>query len=196
MEKQVGEYVAACSVCTRNKVSRHPPQGLLRPLPVPYHPWSDISLNFVTGLLPSEGNTTILTVVDRFSKMIHFIPLPKLPSAKETAEVMLVHMLRLHGFPRHVVSDGGAPVHLPVLEGILRPALSHSQSVLRVSPQCNDQAERLNQKLETGLCCLVSQNLASWSKHLMWVEYTHNTLPCSSSGLSPFQCVYQPPLFP
>ena len=98
MEKEVGEYVAAF---TRSKVS-------LRLLPVPHHLWFDISLDFVTELPPSEGNTTILTVVDRFSKMVHFVPLPKLPSAKETAEVMMRHVLLSHGFPKDVVTDQGS----------------------------------------------------------------------------------------
>lgn len=107
MEKEVGEYVAACPVCARNKTSRRPAPGLLQPLPVPQRPWSDISVDFVTSLPVSEGNTTVLTTVDRFSKMVHFIPLPKLPFAKETAEIMLSHVFRLHGLPRDVVSDRG-----------------------------------------------------------------------------------------
>lgn len=69
--------------------------------------WSVISLDFVTGLPPTEGNTTVRTVVDRFSKMVHFIPLPKLPSAKETAKVLMSQVFRLHGFPRDGVSDQG-----------------------------------------------------------------------------------------
>ena len=65
-------------------------------------------------------------------------------------------------------------------------------------PQSNSQTERLNQGLVIGLRCLVSQNPATWSRHLIWVEYAHSTLPCSSSSLSPFQCAYsfQLPLFP
>lgn len=38
----------------------------------------------VTGLPHSEGNTVILTIVDRFSKIVHFVSPPKLPSAMET----------------------------------------------------------------------------------------------------------------
>ena len=95
MEKDIGEYVAACPACAQNKTSRSPPSGLLKPLPVPHRPWSEISLDFVTGLPPSEGNTTVLTVVDRFSKMVHFIPLPKLPSAKGTAETVLSHVFQI-----------------------------------------------------------------------------------------------------
>lgn len=64
-------------------------------------------------------------------------------------------------------------------------------------PQTNRQMERLNQELETGLRCLASQSPNTWSKQLAWVEYAHNSHPCSSSGLYLFQCVYghQPPLF-
>lgn len=62
------------------------------------------------GVPPSEGNTTILTVVDRFSKMAHFIPLAKLLAAKETADIMLSHVFMLHGLPA---------VHFQVLEGLL-----------------------------------------------------------------------------
>ncbi len=81
--------------------------GFLRPLPIPSRPWSHIALDFVTGLPPSAGNTVVLTVVDRFSKAAHFIPLPKLPSAKETAQVMVDHLFKIHGLPTDVVSDRG-----------------------------------------------------------------------------------------
>ncbi len=39
----------------------------------------------------------VLTVVDRFSKAAHFIPLPKLPSAKVTAVTVVDHVFRIHG---------------------------------------------------------------------------------------------------
>lgn len=107
LEKEVKDYDDACPTCAQQNTLHQPPSGLLQPLPGPSRPWSDISLDFVTGLLPSEGNTTVLTVVDRFSKMVHFIPLTKLPSAKETADVVLHHAFRLHDFPRDVVSDQG-----------------------------------------------------------------------------------------
>ena len=82
MDKDIREFVVACSVCARNKASHLPPSGLLRLLPIPKCPWSHIALDSVTGLPESDGNTVIFVVVDRFSKAAHFIALPKLPSAR------------------------------------------------------------------------------------------------------------------
>lgn len=65
------EFVSACSA----KPLIPPPAGL---------PWSHIAVDFVKGLPLSEGNIAILTIVDRFSKAVHFVPLPQLLSALET----------------------------------------------------------------------------------------------------------------
>lgn len=53
-------------------------------------------------------------------------------------------------------------------------------------PQSNSQTENKNQEMETAFCRMVSQNLPSWSRHLLWMEYAHNSLTSSSTGLSPF----------
>lgn len=58
--------------------------------------WAEISMDFLTGLPISKGKTIVLTVVDRFSKMAHFLALPKLLSAKEIAETMMNKVFRIH----------------------------------------------------------------------------------------------------
>uniref|UniRef100_A0A3B3DGY8 Gypsy retrotransposon integrase-like protein 1 n=1 Tax=Oryzias melastigma TaxID=30732 RepID=A0A3B3DGY8_ORYME len=197
LRQDVKDYVAACPECMQSKTERRHPAGLLHPLPVPKRPWSHISMDFVTGLPSSAGNTTILTVVDRFSKMAHFIPLPKLPSAKEMAEILVQHIFRLHGFPRDIVSDRG-PQFIARFWAEFCRLLGVTVSLSSgFHPQSNGQSERLNQQLETGLRILCSRDPSSWAQNVVWVEYAHNSLPSSATGLSPFQVVYgfQPPVF-
>ena len=59
------------------------------PLQIPGWPWYHIGLDFVTGLPPSNGHTVVLTILDRFSKAVHFIALPKIPTASETSKLLV-----------------------------------------------------------------------------------------------------------
>ncbi len=68
MTRDTAIFVNNCTACSTSKPSGHLPAGLLQPLPVPQRPWSHIAIDFVTDLPNSSGNTTILKVVDRFSK--------------------------------------------------------------------------------------------------------------------------------
>lgn len=89
MYADVKEYVAAFNTCTCSKVSNQAPASQLLPLPVLGQLWSHSTLDFVTCLPPSHGRTTILTIIDRFSKGAHFIALAKLASAFTKAEILV-----------------------------------------------------------------------------------------------------------
>lgn len=79
LEEEVHQFVKSCPTCNQHKPFHQAPVGHLHPLPIPSRLWSHISLDFVTDLPPLAGNSAILTIVDRFSKMTHFVPLQKLP---------------------------------------------------------------------------------------------------------------------
>jgi hypothetical protein len=108
MRRDVERLVARCTTCHKAK-SRLGNHGLYMPLPVPSSLWLDISMDFVLGLpRTKKGRDSIFVVVDRFSKMAHFIACHKTDDASIVAELFFREIIRLHGIPKTIVSDRDA----------------------------------------------------------------------------------------
>ncbi|KAI2643054.1 Transposon Tf2-9 polyprotein [Labeo rohita] len=140
-------FVKNCSICNMAKSPRQLLAGLLQPLPIPRRPWSHIAVDFITDLPSSNGNTTILTVVDRFSKVCRLIPLPKLPTAMETAEALCEAVFRYYGLPEDIVSDRGPQFTSRLWRSFFKLLGVNISLSSAYHPQSNGQAERMNQEL-------------------------------------------------
>jgi hypothetical protein len=101
----IRDYIRNCLVCQRNKTEQLHPAGLLQPLEVPSRVREDIAMDFIEGLPKVGGKCVILTVVDRFSKYAHFIPLAHPYTAETVAKVFFADIVRLHGVPASIDSD-------------------------------------------------------------------------------------------
>ncbi|KAI2655949.1 Transposon Tf2-6 polyprotein [Labeo rohita] len=172
----VQEYVQACNIYA---------PGLTSPL--------TSSLDSPESL----GKNTILTIVDRFSKAVHLVALSGLPSAKTTAELILEHVVRLHGFPQDIVSDRGPQFTAKFWQAFCRLVGTTSSLSSGFHPQTNGQTERANQQLERFLRCFASEHQRSWASYLVWAELSNNLHTSTATGLSPFEVCYgfQPPIF-
>jgi hypothetical protein len=105
MRRDVVRFVARCTTCQKAK-SRLNPHGLYMPLPAPSVSWEDISMDFVLGLSRTKRECdSIFVVVDRFSKIAHFIPCHKTDDASHIADLFFKEIICLLGVSNTIVSD-------------------------------------------------------------------------------------------
>ena len=109
----VKAYVKGCNVCLISKAVRHKPYGDLQSLPIPTHWWKDLSMDFVTGLPIStdwkgDSYDSILVIVDRLTKMVHYEPVKITIDAPGLAEVIIDVVVWHHGLSDSIVTDRGS----------------------------------------------------------------------------------------
>lgn len=90
-----------------NKVLLTPTRGLSA---IPTYlslPLDSLVMDFITGLPLFDGFSVILTVIDRFSKMVHLVHLKKLPSSKELSDILACEFFHFQGIPSVIVPNQG-----------------------------------------------------------------------------------------
>jgi ribonuclease HI len=108
MKRDVAAHVALSDTCHRVKAEHQRPAGLLQPLKVPEWKWEEIGMDFIVGLPHThDGYDLIWVIVDRLTKVAHFIPVRTTYTGAKLAELYMSTIVCLHGVPKKIVSDRG-----------------------------------------------------------------------------------------
>ena len=106
MKRDVTEFVTKCLVCQKVKVEHQVFSGLLQPVRIPEWKWDQITMDFVVGFpLTGRKHDSIWVVVDRLTKLAHFLPARTDYSLDKLAELYIKEIFWLHGIPISIISD-------------------------------------------------------------------------------------------
>ena len=103
---------------------------------VPYNVRVLVFHNIITDLPDCSGYDSILVVINHLTSLAHFIPCKSTITAKETAELFLKEIVRLHGIPRVIVSDRDPLFTSKFWGNTLRSALGNKLNMSRRAQKC------------------------------------------------------------
>lgn len=164
---------------------------LYTPLPTPKFPWIDIAMEFVLGLPRiKNGKDSTFVVVDKFSKMAHFVPCRKVDNDCYVVDIFFKEVVRLHGLPRSIVSDRDTKFLSHFWRTLWGKVGTKLLLSLTYHPQTDGQIEVVNKTLSTLLRGVLTKNLRKWEEWLSRVEFSYNRVVHSTTQFSPFEVVY------
>ena len=135
------------------------PCRMLQPLLIPNRPWQDIAIDFIVKLPPSKDflkpknpkYDLVWVVVDRFTKMVSFLPYKKNTGADILARGFLKDIFANHGFSQSIVSDKGIIFAAKFTRALYKTLDVKKNLSLALHLQTKGQTERTNQMLEQYL---------------------------------------------
>ena len=191
LNKEVDEFVARCLDYQQVKVECKHPNGLLQPISIPEWKWQVISIEFIIGQPRTlKKYDSIMVVVDRLSKVAHFIAVKSTNSASQVAQIFIREIVRLHGVPKKIISNRDAKftsMFLKELFASLGKKLAFSTTH---HLQTDGQTKRINRILEDMLMVYVMHHQRKWEEYLPLVEFAYNKGYQGSLKMSSFKALY------
>ena len=188
----VRQFVLDCPVCQTEKGSHLKPAGQLLPLELPVRKWDHVAIDFVVGMPVQDKMDTICTIVDKATKMCHFVPCSEAISAKGVAHLYWQHVGKLHGIPSVVISDRDPRFTSRFWRELWRLLGTDLRMGSGYHPESSGQVEKMNQLLEQTLRCTVHQlaETRRWVDILPVIEFSVNNTPNRTTGYTPFYLNY------
>ena len=195
MQKEIGKYTSACIGCQKVKssTSKRLPRGRMK-LFSATKPFDMISMDIV-GPMPtdSNGNRYIVSIIDRFSRYVRFIPVKNI----RTLDILqaLDQWMSLFGPPRVILSDNGPQFISYMFKDFAKTHQIHLKYTTTYHPECNGMIERIHRWLKERLALIAYDggldllNEDDWSPYLNVIAYAYNTSPNRMTKVAPHSII-------
>jgi hypothetical protein len=186
------EYIALCDTSQRVKAEHQRSARLLQPLKIPEWKWEEIRMDFIVGLPCTQaGYDSIWVIVDRLTKVAHFIPVKTTYAGAKLAELYMSRIVCLHGVPKKIMLDRGSQFTSKFWEKLHESMDTKLNFSSAYHPQTDRQTERTNQILEDMLRACALKYGKSWDKSLSYAEFSYNNNYQASIKMTPFEALYE-----
>ena len=184
----VNNFVAGCTICQQNKARTHPVTPPLSPIKSSSSlPFKQLSVDLITDLPLSHGHESLMVVVDHgLTKGVILVSCSKTIDANGIAQLFFDHVFKHFGLHDTLISDRGPQFASAFARELARLLRYDVRLSTAYHPQTDRQTERTNQEVETYLHIFCANNPHQWSKFLTSAEFQHNSVPHSSTKVSPF----------
>jgi hypothetical protein len=191
MKRDITEYVSLCDTYQRVKAEHQRPAGLLQPLKILEWKCEEIGMNFIVGLPRTQaGYDSIWVIVDRLTKVAHFILVKTTYSGAKIVELYMSRIMCLHDVSKKIVSDRGSQFTSKFWEKLHESMDTKLNFSLAYHPQTDGQTERTNQILEDMLRACALKYGKSWDKSLPYTEFSYNNSYQASIKMAPYEALY------
>lgn len=165
--------------------------GTLYPHDIPQHKWSIISIDFVTGLPKTQHqHDNILVVVDKLTKIAHFI----LGNVKDDAPLLanrfIKEFIRLHGMPEVIISDRDKLFTFRFWTSLMTTLGTKLNFSMAYHTETYGQTKRVNQVMEDMLRMYAMDQPTKWEEYSPLVEFAYNNSYHSSIQMALFEALY------
>ena len=192
MKTYITKYIKCCSICQKNKSSNENKYGNLYPHDIPENKWDVISIDFITNLPITKGKryNSIFVIVDKLTKMAHFIPHYITDNAPKIAELFVDNVFKYHGLPKKIISDRDTRFTSKFWKELMKLLDIKVNMSTAYHPQTNGQVERINRILEDYIRRYCNGNSDDWDKLLPLAEFAYNNSVSATTSFTPFYLNY------
>ncbi len=194
MIRDVKQFIKNCHICRRSKAVRDIYNEFLNSLSISNRSWTDIILNFVIELSESRDYNAVLMIINRLSKMHHYIfctTNENETTTEKTAKLLIQHVWKLHELLITMIFDRDSQFIFLVWNTICKMLKIKTKLFIAFHLETNEQSEIFNQKMKRYLRAHVNHQQDDWADWLSMTEYAFNAFISIITQVSSFLINYE-----